>query len=266
MAKFQCNFISYSLERAVDVTVIVPSLTYLDVIGKGGTPKEQLTHQPREKYPVLYLLHGVGNNHMGWTGYTNVELFAEERNIVIVMPSGENKSYADQPKGDHFMQFIRKELPDFVCGMFPVSQRPEDTYLAGLSMGGYGTLINGLAVPERYRAIGAFSPAVHINPDAEKGAGPAPGRMPEHDPFALATKLKESPNVDLPIYLSCGEEDFLFELDCQFRDHLRELGLNMTWSQTPGYGHEWRFWNEEIEKFLDWLPRTDPYAGGRRKC
>ena len=114
------------------------------------------THTPKQKYPVLYLLHGMGNNHATWTGYTNVEMYAEERNIAVVNISGENKAYI-RTEGDDFFKFISEELPDFICGMFPISDRPEDTYIAGLSMGGYGTLVHGLSFPERFAAFGAFS-------------------------------------------------------------------------------------------------------------
>src|SRR6516162_11050818 len=92
MARFVCNVISYTLRRTVDITVIIPTPTFPDAAGLTGvTPK----HTPSAPYPVLYLLHGGGNNHATWTGYTNVEFYAEERNIAVVMPSGENKFYVD---------------------------------------------------------------------------------------------------------------------------------------------------------------------------
>lgn len=266
MARFTCSFISYSLMRSVDMTVIIPTPTYLDALGKGGTPWESVRHTPKEKYPVLYLLHGIGNHHMGWTSYTNIELYAEEQQIAVVLPSAENKHYADQPHGDNFYQLLEKELPDFVCGMFPVSSRWEDTYIAGLSMGGYGALIHGLSNPQRYMAIGAFSPALHINPAEDNAPLALSPRPPQYDPLSLAESLCASGNRFPMLYLSCGEEDFLFELNTQYRDALSRMNVAFTWSQTPGYGHEWRFWNQEIERFLDWLPRTDAYAKKRRHC
>ena len=171
MAKFTCNFISYTLRRTVDITVVVPSPTIPDSMGMTGDGKP--SHTPKEKYPVLYLLHGMGNNHATWTGYTNVELFAEERQIAVVNLSAENKSYVNLA-GDDFFTFVSEELPDFVCGMFPISREPEHTYIAGLSMGGYGTLVHALNHPERFRAFGAFSAAVQLNPEALVSAAPQP--------------------------------------------------------------------------------------------
>ena len=92
MAKFVCNVISYTLKRTVDITVIVPTPTIPQSLSR-NRDAVKCTHTPKQKYPVLYLLHGMGNNHATWTGYTNVEMYAEERNIAVVNISGENKAY-----------------------------------------------------------------------------------------------------------------------------------------------------------------------------
>ena len=83
MARINCNFISYVLKRAIDLTVIIPTTT-MPEIGDAN-----VSHNVIDKYPVLYLLHGYGNNHATWTSYSNIEFFAEERNIAVVMLSGE---------------------------------------------------------------------------------------------------------------------------------------------------------------------------------
>ncbi|MCH5352921.1 MAG: hypothetical protein J1E06_05605 [Acutalibacter sp.] len=261
MAKFTCNFISYTLKRTVDITVVLPTPTIPDSMGMTGDGHPH--HTPKEKYPVVYLLHGMGNNHAQWTGYTNVELFAEERQIAIVNISAENKSYV-KVGGDDFFTFVSQELPDFVTGMFPVSTKPEDTYIAGLSMGGFGTLVHALSFPERFKAFGAFSAAVHLNPGALMGDDPvaaANSEAPaEYNPSELAKKIAAEGKAFPKAYIACGAKDFLYEANQQFRDELIALGADVTWDEHPDYGHEWRFWNLEIEKFLDWLPRTDVYA------
>ena len=166
MAKFQCNVISYTLKRTVDITVVIPTPTIPDSMGMGGnTP----SHVPEAKYPVLYLLHGMGNNHATWSGYSNVEFFAEERNIAVVMISGENKAYINHEGGDQFYDFVAEELPQFVKAMFPISDRVEDTYIAGLSMGGYGTLVHAFSHPERFAAYGSFSGAPSMGGPGQEG-------------------------------------------------------------------------------------------------
>ena len=263
MAKFTCNFISYTLKRTVDITVVMPTVTIPESMGlgaPGGVPS--CRHTPEEKYPVLYLLHGFGNNHATWTGYTNVEMYAEERNIAVVMLSAENKFYVNHDGGDRFFDFIENELPDFVCGMFPVSEKPEHTYIAGLSMGGYGTLIHALSHPEKYAALGAFSAAVQLNTDMLEGMAKQGGLNPLEAAEKSVAQGKTLPKA----YIACGRKDFLMEANETFREQLKELGADVTWVEHPDYGHEWRFWDEQAEAFLDWIPRSDAFAGkGKRQ-
>lgn len=278
MAKIVCSFISYTLKRTVDITVVIPSPTIPQSMRRFKAA-EPCYHTPAEKYPVLYLLHGMGNNHSTWTGYTNVEMYAEERQIAIVNISAENKAYITRGSDD-FFAFVSEELPDFVCGMFPISRKPEDTYIAGLSMGGYGTLVHGFNFPERFAAIGAFSAATRLpvkdatyDPDKMQKAyrdGTSPKTNPQidpkFDPTMLAQKIVEEGKKFPPTYMACGCEDFLFASNQEFRDLLISLDANVTWDEIPGYGHEWRFWDTEVERFLDWIPRSDYYAKlGKRR-
>lgn len=255
MARFTVNMISYTLGRTVDITVIIPTVTIPESFGlMMGGPKP--SHEIKDKYPVLYLLHGMGNNHAQWTGYANAELFAEERQIAIVMASGENKAYKQAKDGDDFFTFFAEELPEFVKNMFPVSTRPEDTYIAGLSMGGYGSLLHGLSHPERFAAIGSFSGAVHgMSMDATL---PDESDM-EYPPNLLSKAVKAGTKLP-PFYIACGAKDFLYEHNLAFVDELKKANAEVTWVELPEYGHEWRFWNIQLEEFLKWIPRTDSYA------
>ena len=258
MAKFICNFISYSLKRAVDITVIIPSVTFPEACGDGNVKGAVPKHGKMEKYPVIYLLHGVGNDHATWNSYTSVELFVEERNIAVVMLSAENKMYVNHGgnsfMGDCFYDFIEEELPDFICGMFPVSERPEDTYIAGLSMGAFGTMIHGLKNPQRYRAMGAFSAGLFLPPtEAEKWD-------PEYNPLVLTEKLSEKKVKDMKIFMGCGDKDPLFEGCRNSAEILKQSGQDVTWVPVEGYAHEWRLWNLLIERYMDWIPRTDYFS------
>jgi putative tributyrin esterase len=269
MARFSCNFISYTLRRTVDVTVIIPSVTIPESMGLGWAGAKvgdsvECSHAKPDKYPVLYLLHGYGNNHATWHGYTRIELFAEEQHMAVVMFSAENKFYLNHGGDDNYYDFIQNELPDFVTGMFPISPRPEDTFIAGLSMGGFGSLVHAFSNPERYAAMGAFSAAVSLEITHVKDAfaGPTGGA----DPLGAAKKRKEEGRRLPKIYIACGEDDFLYEANVKFKNELIALGGDVTWDSIPGYGHEWRFWDLQVEKFLGWIPRTDPFAkAGKRQ-
>ncbi len=100
---------------------------------------------------------------------TSIERYLIQSKIAAVLFSAENKYYRDvtvdipeHPSGklqlyEEYTSFIHKELPAFISSHFHVSSRPEDTYIAGLSMGGYGTAYHALLHPERFCAIGIFS-------------------------------------------------------------------------------------------------------------
>ncbi len=264
MAKFTCNFISYSLKRAVDITVIIPSVTFPETCGDGNIKGVIPKHKKEEKFPVIYLLHGVGNDHATWNSYTSVELYAEERNIAVVMLSAENKMYVNHGgnafMGDYFYDFIEEELPDFISQMFPISSKPEDTYLAGLSMGAFGTMIHGLKNPTKYRALGAFSAGIFLPPSEEENWDP------EYNPLLVTQDLAAKGIKNLKIFMSCGDKDPLFEGCQKSADILKENGQDVTWVPVAGYAHEWRLWNQLIEQFMDWIPRTDYFSTlGNRK-
>lgn len=242
MARIQCNVISYTLKRTVDINVILPSVSIPESLFE-----DECHHDYTHKYPVVYLLHGFGNNHAQWCGYSNVELYAEERKIAIVMISGENKNYLNQEQ-DMFYDFIENELIEYIEGVFPISSRKEDRFIAGLSMGGFGALYHGLKNTGKYSAIGAFSPAIQM-------------RDVDVDLF----KELDKSDANIPIYITCGNKDFLYELNLKFVDALKQKRVEYTWISEEGYEHEWRFWDLAIERFLDWIDRKDYYKNTKRK-
>ena len=82
----------------------------------------------------------------------------------------------------------------------------------------------------------------------------------------LAKKALNGGRKVPPLYIACGEDDFLFKLNTEFVDTLKEHHADVTWVPVPGFTHEWRFWNQQVEAFLEWIPRTDGYAAaGKRK-
>ena len=276
MAHFTCNFLSYTLNRAINIDVIIPGVT--------STEAEQsdVTHRMKYKYPVLYLLHGYCNDYSTWERYTSIERYAEERRIAIVTFSAENSMYVnvgkftgcEDPSGwivaPDYEKLLLKELPDFVTSMFPVTENPKDTYLAGLSMGGYGSMCNGFRNPERFCAIGAFSPLTTIGTLSEDGKEKnpiVPENLYNYEPELLIRKAvlaKEQGKIKtLPsLYYCYGTEDFLKKKQDWFSEVLQnEFSEKLKIEQEIlfGYGHEWAFWDLEVRKFLDWIPRTDEY-------
>lgn len=263
MPHFTCNFLSYVLHRSIDVHVIIPGVTS----SEADTPAA--CHKPKWKYPVLYLLHGYCNDCSTWERYTSIERYAEERRIAVVTFSAENNMYmkledVKKPNPIQLMmepdyeKLLMKEIPEFVTGMFPISRKPSDTYLAGLSMGGYGALCNGFRYPSKFRAIGAFSPLTTQRRNDYRENDTVPDYLKKYEPLLLIQKAQKRGQMPA-LYYSYGEEDFLFDIQEWFREKLDENQIEYTLDVLPGYGHEWAFWDMQVKKFLDWIPRTDPY-------
>lgn len=252
--KINCNYVSKALGRAVDIVIAVPSPVYPEILGYGSKAE----FSPVAKYPVLYLLGGIGNDCNSIFDYTRVQLFAEEYNIAIVTVSGENKFYADLG-AEKYSEFLEEELPTLLSGYFPISERSEDTYIAGLSMGGYGALLHFLKRPERFCAVGCFSGAVGKFDYAETAEGK------DYNIYnLLESRLKGRSKLG-SIYLSCGSEDFIKDCSYKLKKYLEDNKVKFTWKELNGYGHEWRFWDGQIEEFLKWLTRTDYYKDKQRK-
>lgn len=112
--------------------------------------------------PVLYLLHGLSDDASAWTRFTSIERYAAAAGLAVVMPEVGRSMYADAPGGAAYFSYVADELPQLVAGAFRVSTRRADTFVAGLSMGGYGALKLALRRPERYAAAAALSAVVDV--------------------------------------------------------------------------------------------------------
>jgi S-formylglutathione hydrolase FrmB len=251
MAYFEMVFHSATLNMDVGVNVIIPQKS------KGMDAWEK-----KGNYKLLYLLHGYSDDHTAWQRFTSIERYANEHGIAVVMPEVAHSFYTDMAHGFKYYTYITEELPKVIKFYFPISDKPEDTYIAGLSMGGYGTLKIAFQHPERFAAAGSFSgpldmairmdkyppdrsaEMVEIFGDLSKFAGS------DNDVMALAAKNKKKIGK-LPIYQWCGTEDSLYPFNVNFREHAKKLGLNLNYKEGPG-DHSWVYWDACIKDFLDW--------------
>ena len=107
MAVMQVDFVSQCLMRTVTIKVILP----LDKIAKMNGEKAYVP----EKFKTLYLLHGMLGNHTDWIDGTRIQRWAQEKNLAVVMPAGENRFYVDNPReGAYFGEYIGRELVENV--------------------------------------------------------------------------------------------------------------------------------------------------------
>ncbi len=263
MALFHVDFSSSVLGMCVQMDVILPQKP-TGMIG--------ITERVRsEKYPTLYLLHGMSDDHTIWQRRTSIERYAAEKGIAVVMPCVHLSWYSDMYRGQKYWTYISEELPAICRQFFPnMSDRREDTWAAGLSMGGYGALKLGLKASETFSKIVSLSGGLDVE-DTVKSAlirntvatdtywenvfGPAEQiKGSANDLFAAAEQLKASGKPIPEIYIWCGTSDFLYRQNVKMHEHLTSLSIAHTYVETPG-NHGWQYWDEHIQNGLNWLTR-----------
>ena len=217
------------------------------------------------KAKTLYLLHGMSDDEGTWMRRTSIERYAEEKGLSVVMPDGGLGWYTDMYRGLAWFKFISGELPALCRRFFPIlSDNREDTYIGGNSMGGYGALKCALRAPRTFSKVISLSGALDAADTAINNTVPATRRYwedvfgpaedvsgSENDLFAAATALTD-PALRPRIYMWCGTEDFLYGQNIRMRDHLRALGYDLTYEESPG-DHQWKHWDKKIADALDWL-------------
>ena len=229
-------------------------------------PEMHVMKTQQKPLPVLYLLHGLSDDHTMWLRQTAVEQYGKDWRICIVMPAVNRSFYMDMERGAKYDTFIAEELPSIVERFFPVSKKREDRFAAGLSMGGYGALKLGLSRPGRYAAVASFSGALGMDRVFQRRNELSESYLKEMENihgteekllkgsgnlYRLAEKLEKKPEKAPRIYISCGTEDFLFAANERFVDRFGK-SLSIEYHTEPGT-HSWLLWNENIRRVLKWL-------------
>ncbi len=254
MAHITCDFFSESLGFATSMEVILPEVS-ASLIG-------MKTNSAAPLPPVLYLLHGMSDDQTIWMRRTSIERYAAERGIAVVMPAVQRSCYRDMNPSMKYWSFMTRDLPAAVGSLFRVSQKREDTFAAGLSMGGYGALKLALNCPEKFAAAaslsGAFEPEDWLragNPDLFRQVfGTAENiRGSEDDLPFRAHELAKSGIPAPKLFFACGKDDGFLAVNRKYRDLLRGEGFDLEYYEGPG-NHNWQFWDEWIQKVLAWLP------------
>ncbi len=250
MMRMRVDFFAETLGLSTSMTVLLPQ----SADGQIG-----LVGAVRERTPVLYLLHGLSDDDTIWTRRTSIERYAAELGLAVVMPAVSTSFYCDEVHGKAYWSFVSEELPALVKASFNVSDRREDSFVAGLSMGGYGAFKLALRRPDRFAAAGSLSGALDLPARLESRDlavlqaavwGDASVRGTSDDLLAL---LEAADPASLPrMWLSCGTEDPLVEGNREFLAAAHAHGVRVEHTFRPGV-HEWGFWDAGIQHFLNWL-------------
>jgi S-formylglutathione hydrolase FrmB len=262
MVHLRCDFFSEALSLSTSMTVLLPQRTSTQIGMAGRT----VAGPP----PVLYLLHGLSDDDTIWLRRTSIERYVAPLGLAVVMPQVHRSFYTDEAYGGRYWTFLSEELPALVADLFRVSGRREDTFVAGLSMGGYGALKWALRQPERFAAAASLSGAVDVAGLRTRRVRPEDPRLFDRvfgdreaagSPDDVLALLRAADPATLPaLYACCGTEDELIGDNERFRDACAAAGVPLTTDFGPG-AHDWAYWDVLIQDVLAWLPLPDPAAG-----
>ncbi|RJQ40665.1 MAG: esterase family protein [Anaerolineaceae bacterium] len=216
---------------------------------------------PVRQRKVLYLLHGLSDDASAWQRYTAIETLANDYGLVVVMPSVGRSFYIDQPNGQNYFSYLMEELPQYLSDVFDLAPRREDTFIAGVSMGGYGAIKAALLYPQRFFVAASFSGFLSLKfleayPDdpRQKEFTYLLGDLSklsgsDHDPAVWLKKAASNPSALPRLYIACGRQDDLYPLNRMFQAECLNLGINLDYHEEDAR-HEWLFWDAQIRKFL----------------
>lgn len=256
MAILEMSYYSVALKQSVTLNVILPEINkYADGVGREDG-----------EYKTLYLLHGLSGEFSHWLRYTSIERYAKKYNIAVVMPNVNRSWYTDTAYGINYFTFVTEELP-LVCRSYfkGMSDKREDNFIAGLSMGGYGAVKAALVCPEVFGGCASLSGSLDITRrgrpyDLEEWRGifgfdlesAAQLEGTKHDVFALTEQNKKDGKPFAKMFLWCGTEDSLISVNRNYRDLLCKLNIEHTYKESEG-DHSWKYWDKHIVDALEFL-------------
>lgn len=263
MAVIRMNFLSKMLGMQTNVTIALPTFSFADIMGG-----REDYYEKGMKYQVLWLLHGGSGDDSDFLHFSNIVRYADEHKLAVVMPADYNQSYTDDADGAKYFKYVVDELPEVLQTIYPFSDKREDNFVGGLSMGAHGAMKSAIMRPERYAAALIMSGAAR-NPDqpmkamqmGKKNGLAMPSakdtniRGTENDAYFYAKKNVEEGKPLPEFFFTCGDKDFALEKSRYAAHFLKENGYTVHEEWVPGYAHEWDFWDLSLRKAIgEWLP------------
>jgi len=267
------NFLSKSLLMQTSVTMCLPSFSFADQLRgqKDG-------YTAGVKFQVMYLLHGGFGDDSDYVNFTNIARYADDNKIAVVMPNGYNSYYTDGVEGffiSKYWEYFSEELPKLCEAMFPISNKREDTYVGGLSMGSHGAMKMAVMNCERFAGALIMSGRSSDDRDRTPILSRYKGGMPFSSDKSDKNELVKQNKVDEEIYIyrqaaenaesgkklpkfffTCGGDDIpaVYAVE-EAKNYFSGLGYETEYTVIPGYKHEWDFWDLALRKALyEWLP------------
>lgn len=254
MANLHINFRSDCLSRSVYPVAFLP-----DCNGWNDC-------QP--PYKTLYFLPGYSGGGLETAMFTNFALYAAKYGIAIILIDGENSFYVDDDlRGAKFSQYAGQEIVEATRVLLPLSHRREDTFIGGISMGGYGALINGLRYADTFGKIAVLSPALEMHRRQRENPEICPIPLGElvgtigteeslkgtyKDYLYASKKAIEGKNIP-EIFLGCGRQDELvIAASRRYKKTMEELGHPIAFYERDGL-HDHTFWKQALTPLCEFL-------------
>ncbi|HOO75008.1 MAG: esterase family protein [Thermotogae bacterium] len=244
---------------------------FSEVLGVGSSINVILPDISRElmdkkvKFQTVYLLHGLSDDHTAWVRRTSVERYAQDNLTAVVMPAADHSYYCNMVYGKDYWTYISEEVINVSRYYFPLSEKREDTFAAGLSMGGYGSFKLGLLMTDTFCEAASFSGALVMEDLFQKFKGDTKrdkmyfnifggksGKNTKDDLIYNIKNFSAENKKNTRFYQCCGTEDFLYDINAEFKKTANEYGLNLTYEESSGT-HEWGYWDKSIKRAFEWF-------------
>jgi putative tributyrin esterase len=200
--------------------------------------------ESEQRYPVLYLFHGGGQDHTAFMARTGFPALARRHEMIVVMPAAD-RNYTSQSSEAQarYHDFVASELVDYVDSHYRTIASQQGRAIGGISMGGRIAIMTALQHPARFGLVGGFSPAVRQ--DVEETVRKAEGSVTY-------------------FYVSCGTRDSLLPANRDFVAQLTQHHLAHDFKEIQGGEHAWNVWDPELGVFFDLLSTREPWGSRGR--
>ena len=276
--RFCCILAGLALTMSADAAVVRDSIQsrvlgakrYFMVYLPAGFQRN-----PERHYPILYLLHGLTDDERAWQDKGQMDRVADElmasgeaQQMVIVMPCAGGPDTKNiwngyfNMKGWSFEDHFFQELLPTVEQKYRAGGSREQRAIAGLSMGGGGSVGYALSHPDMFSAC--YPMSAWLDADVRPDAAPddkmtiLSAAVHEHNPL---TKLDNASDAELNamrqinFFLDCGDDDFLFEQNTELYKKLRQKRFNAQLRVRDG-GHTWEYWHNALRLCLPFVSRN----------
>jgi len=230
----------------------------------------------QRSYPVLYLLHGSGDDQSGWVQFGETKLIADKAiaegkstAMIIVMPDGNTgqRGYFNSPDGSwNYEDFFFQEFVPFIEKTYRIRAEKRYRAISGLSMGGGGTFMYALHHPELFSSacpLSAYAGPISLEEAATRWEKQYPGISKEdqakyftrHSALELVNKMPDDQKKAVRWYIDCGDDDFLYEGNSLVHIAMRKKEIPHEFRIRDG-AHNWTYWRESLPTVLEFVSQA----------